>query len=154
MNKIDLYLKRNNIFGGLSAGVIDRDKKVKETADKNKQLLDYIYSVDPVNGMLYGDLAMFYNPKANVEVKQFIEQNLMLEHDPSSNSPLSLPTDTINKMRGSITDDDIAYFSRGNNETKEMYAARLRDYFAHQRFENYKKRELSRIEKEINRNDD
>lgn len=68
---------------------------------------------------------------ANPEVKLFIQQNLLNEN-PNINGLDNLPTEVTNKFK-SLSDDDIAKFSRNNNESREEYAYRLRAYFAAER---------------------
>lgn len=148
MNKVIAFNRRFSL-SQLSDGSID-DKRVFDTDVKSKseQLLDLIFGLD-IHGLPLGDLAMFYNKNANPEVRRFIEDNLFIEHNPASSSPLSLPQDVMNRYRESITDDDIARFSRDGNESREEYASRLRNYFIEQRFENWKKKEQKRISEKL-----
>lgn len=148
MNKVIAFNRRFSL-SQLPNGTID-DKRVYSTDVKSngEQLLDLIFGAD-VNGLPLGDLHMFYNKNANPEVKRFIEDNLFMEHNSVFSSPLSLPQDVMNRYRESITDDDIARFSRDSNESREEYASRLRNYFIEQRFENWKKKEQKRISEKL-----
>lgn len=126
MNRIYCYNNRHSItFDVVDGAVLDVPSDV---VDKNQQLLDFIFTNDPVTGMPTGDLALFTNEKANPEIKRFIELNLLHEN-PEVGSSLNLPDDIANKFRGTITDDDIAQFSRNHDESREDYANRMRQWF-------------------------
>lgn len=148
MNKIQLYNSRFDIPAkrtyekGVSLLVPKFDVK-----DKNKQVLDLIFGVDPNTGLPSGDLSQFVNDKVNPEVRLFIEQNLLIPRE--SNSGLSIDQDTVNKMNANLTDDDIAKFSRNHGESKEDYALRLKDYFEREKFERSRKREIARLKRII-----
>ena len=88
-------------------------------------LLDYIYGADPVNGLPIGDLSTFMSDKANPEIKAFIQTQLLHE-SPSVGS--SLPTDVTNAFK-SLSDDDVAFFSRNTGESREEFADRIKLYF-------------------------
>lgn len=126
MNRVYSYNNRHSItFDVVDGVVMDAPSDV---VDKNQQLLDLIFMNDPVTGMPTGDLAVFTNEKANPEIKRFIELNLLHEN-PDVGSSLNLPDDISNKYRGTITDDDIALFSRNHDESREDYANRMRQWF-------------------------
>lgn len=126
MNRIYSYNNRHSItFDVVDGAVLDAPSDV---VDKNQQLLDLIFTNDPVTGMPTGDLALFTNEKANPEIKRFIELNLLHENAEVGSS-LNLPDDIANKFRGTINDDDIAQFSRNHDESREDYANRMRQWF-------------------------
>lgn len=102
-----------------------------DVIEPNQQLLDLIFGVDEVTGLPVGDLSYYLGENTNPEVKRFIELNLLSENADSGS--LSLPTDVMNKMRETITDDDIARFSRCKDESKEDYACRINDFFNQER---------------------
>lgn len=108
------------------------DNNVVETPEPNKALLDLIYGVDKSTGLPCGDIALFINPKSNAEVRNFIELNLMRENSDGV-SQVSIPQPVLNKMKSTITDDDIARFSRHDGENREQYAMRIRQYFDSER---------------------
>lgn len=119
-----------------------------EKPDVNKSLLDLIYGADPNTGLPVGDIAMYLSDKTNPQVRQFIELNLMHENS-DGKSQLSIPQDVLNSMKKTVTDDDIAYFSRGGDESREQYAVRMRKYFDDQRILNQKKRYQKELEKDL-----
>lgn len=129
MNKIFLYSTRLN--RSLSPVKMKELNTSFDVRNPDNTLLDLIFSVDPVSGLPQGDLAVFMGDNANPEIKLFIQQNLMNEN-PDINGLENLPTDVTNKFR-SLSDDDIATFSRNNNESREEYAYRLRAFFAAER---------------------
>lgn len=102
-----------------------------ETIDPSQALLDMIFAPDPVSGLPSGDLSVFLGDKANPEVKMFIQNQLMHENAESKSS-VNIPDDVRNKFR-SLSDDDVALFSRNFNESREEYADRLRLYFVKER---------------------
>lgn len=148
MNKLVLYNSRFNLAAEVvytDGEVLQKDSDVK---DKNKQILDFIFGVDPITKHPIGDIAMYLSDKVNPEVRLFIESNLL--KDMTSNDGLSLDQDTLNAMNKNLTDDDIARFSRNHGESKEDYALRLKDYFEHEKYERTRKREVARLKKIIN----
>lgn len=129
MNKIFEYSFRLN--RPLSPVMMKEHKRDFDVRQPDQTLLDLIFSSDPVTGLPQGDLAVFTGDNANPEVKLFIQQNLMNEN-PELNGLSNLPTEVTNHFK-TLTDDDIATFSRNNNESREEYAYRLRAYFAAER---------------------
>ena len=115
-------MDNSNYFSNLhkiprSIEYIDNPKVVnrQDVNDKDKALLDLIFSRDTVNGIPCGDLAIYLGDKANPEVKRFIEMNLL---QPSVDTGgVDMSTEMTNQIRSSITDDDIARFSRGRDES-------------------------------------
>lgn len=108
---------------------------VPDVKDKDSQLLDYIYSIDPTTGVPRGDIAQFLGENTNEQVKSFIQMNLMKDNVQEQVN-VSVPNDVLNKMRDVINDDDIAYFSRNDGESSEEYAQRMHNYFAEERYKN------------------
>lgn len=106
---------------------IPSDEKISEQPDVNKALMDLIYGVDENTGLPCGDISMFLSPRTNPEIKAFIDMNLMRDNS-DGKSQVSIPNDVLNKMCTTITDDDIARFSRGGDESREDYALRIRNY--------------------------
>lgn len=117
-----------------------------DVKDKNAQLLDYIFHIDPNTGVPRGDLALFLGENTNSEVKQFIEMNLLKDNVQETTS-VSIPNDILNKMRETINDDDIAYFSRNDGESSDAYAERLHQYFEDEKYKNALRRETNRLKK-------
>ena len=68
----------------------------------DSQLLDYIYGLDPVTQLPCGDLSIYLGEKANPEIRQFIELNLLQERM-DSKSNMDLPQEVINKFKGVIS---------------------------------------------------
>ena len=129
MNKLFLYSQR--LTKGHTPLPLKRLHNDSDVVNIDSALLSYIFGNDPETGAPIGDLSVYLGDKASPEIKLYIEQNLLQPN--MDNSSLSLPTDVINKMRSVITDDDIAYFTRNDKETREEYADRLRYYFDSER---------------------
>ena len=94
----------------------------------DNQLLDYIFGLDPVTQLPVGDLSIYLGDKANPEVRQFIELNLLQERS-DEKGLFSFPDEVVNKYKSVITDDDIVAFTRNHGETREEYADRMKLYF-------------------------
>lgn len=77
-------------------------------------ILNEIFSVDPVSGMPKGDIAYYLGENGNVQVREWIKNNLL--------QPRSVLTGADPQR---VSDDLIAEFSRGADETNEAYAMRL-----------------------------
>lgn len=118
------------------------DVEVSDVKDEDSNLLDMIYSADPVSGFPFGDIAAYNNKNTRPEIRQYISQNLLV--DMSDTSPLSLDTNQKNALKN-ITDDDIAEYKRFDTESKEDYALRMKQKLLDLRFENWKKREVKRL---------
>ena len=78
-----------------------------------KQVLDEIFSVDPVTGFPKGDIQYYLSSDGNPMVKQWLETHLLKPRQCSGQS-----------LQG-LTDDMIAEFSRGAGESIEDYQSRL-----------------------------
>lgn len=77
-------------------------------------ILNEIFSVDPVTGMPKGDIAYYLGENGNPQVREWIKNNLL--------QPRSVITGADPQR---VSDDLIAEFSRGADETNEAYAKRL-----------------------------
>lgn len=95
------------------------DSGVVENQDPNKSLFDIVFSVDPRTNLPQGDLAIYMSDKVSPEVKRFIELNL--------HSPVSIDADGRGDYRA-LSDDDIAMFTRGADESISSYRSRLFDF--------------------------
>lgn len=140
-NKIFAYNNRFNTLSNITFKQGKREIRRVDVPDKYKQLLDLIYKVDPVTGLPSGDIGIYLSDSANAEVKDFVRQQLM-RPSIDDGQGLSMSTSTINQLRQTITDDDIAQFSRDDNETVEDYAERISQSLNRMRFDAYKKRQL------------
>lgn len=130
MNNFEKYVHRFDEIDGFKPFEIPW-KTESDVKSKKEELFDFIFSADPVTGVPQGDLAIYLGDKANPEIKAFIQNELMSERSDSSDG-MNLPDEVINKFR-SLSDDDVALFSRNHNESREEYANRLRLYFAKER---------------------
>lgn len=77
-------------------------------------ILNEIFSVDPVSGLPKGDIAYYLGQNGNDQVREWIKNNLL--------QPRSVLTGADPSK---VSDDLIAEFSRGVDETNESYAMRL-----------------------------
>lgn len=143
MNKLLLF---RSIPFVITEGVREFEKQPEKVASETDALLDLIFGVDPVSGVPHNDLGYFLNDKSNVEIRNFIQQNLL--QDRGGDTPSSLPDSITNQFKSVIGDDDIAKYSRNDGETSEAYAMRLRGYFDEHRKSNQFKRYLAQRQKE------
>lgn len=124
MNKmISFGARLSSPYTPIPGQVLDPVEDVKEA---DYELLNMIYSRNPVDGLPSGDLAIFLSPNANPEVKMYIEQRLLQMRPEDSGA--NLPNEVLNKFKSTINDDDIAFFSRNHGETNEEFQDRLRLY--------------------------
>lgn len=147
MNKIFNFNRRYEVLPIPSTApkvYIDKVATSSDVTDNVQQLLNAIYSVDPITGHPKGDLAIYLSSNANAEVKQFIEQNLL--HPNVSESGALSPNDSLlNSMKKNITDEDIAQFSRKRSESVQEYADRLQNWFSEQKLNADRKRMFKEI---------
>lgn len=77
-------------------------------------ILNEIFSVDPVSGLPKGDVAYYLSDNGNPQVRDWIKNNLL--------QPRAVLTGADPQR---VSDDLIAEFSRGADESNEAYAMRL-----------------------------
>lgn len=77
-------------------------------------VIQEIFSVDPVSGFPIGDLSYYLSPSGNPQVKQWLENNLLQPRVKSNGSSLS-----------DVTDDLIFECSRKRDESVLDYSHRL-----------------------------
>lgn len=151
MNKMFEFSARlENLFDGY----LEETKKIEENPDvrnKDSQLLDYIYALDPVTSLPCGDLAIYLGDKANPEIRNYIEMNLLQPLAPEAGS--NMPDEVVNKFR-TLSDDDVAFFSRSKNESREEYADRLKLYFVHEKQKRRQEGRLKEIEGLLKKTED
>lgn len=140
MNRIFIFADRFNTVETIEPKNKDKFEDVK---DPNDALLDLIFGVDPATGLPCGDLSVYLGKNANPEIKMYIENQLLTERHDSAEG-VSMPTEVVNKF-GSLSDDDVAMFSRNHGESKEEYADRIRLFLASEK----EKRARDKKQKEI-----
>lgn len=96
-----------------------------EVRDKNQDILDLIFSVDPLTLLPVGSIAMYLSDKTNKEVVEFIEDNLLKEFKQSNvaNYPQAV-RDGLRELDSKF----MCEISRNRFETTEEYEFRVRDY--------------------------
>lgn len=102
---------------------------IEKEVEENKSLMDIIYSRDPTTGLPVGDLALFLNDNTSLEVRQYIQQNLMTEQN--ADSP-SVPYDC---------DIDLIPYIRQKGESRADYMERLNTIFQQEKAIEEKERE-------------
>lgn len=142
-------MNRKDMLIGLSSVSVESlpfKGEEKPNIDEKNPLLDLIFQPNE-RGCVVGDLSMYMSEKTNPEVRQFIEQQLM---NPSSDGKgLNLSDDVANKLRGTISDDDIAQFSRNHGESAEQYAVRIGSFFSEEKAKNVAKAKFEREKKRL-----
>lgn len=89
-----------------------------ERKKPESSLFDLVFAVNPDTGLPQGDIAVYMSKNTSPEVKRFIELNL---HSPVGSSDASY-SDFSN-----LSDDDIAFYTRGRDESVQSYRQRLYD---------------------------
>lgn len=89
-------------------------------------ILNEIFAVDPATGAPRGDIAYYLSPDGNPTVKTWLMNNLLR------------PKFGIKARNEDLTDDMIADFSRGTEESIDSYVARMSQY-RQSAIEEYKK---------------
>lgn len=89
-----------------------------DNSSTEKSLFDIVFSVDPDTLLPVGDIAMLLSDKTHPDVKLFIERNLM--------NPVDLSSDGSGQFAG-LSDDDIQHFTRGRDESYDIYRRRVWD---------------------------
>ena len=85
--------------------------------DELYRVLQEIFSVDERTGLPKGDLAYYLSPDGNPVVKQWLENNLLKPRAARGENPADL------------TDDLIAEYHRGADESVSDYQERLMGYY-------------------------
>lgn len=102
---------------------------IEKEVEENKSLMDIIYSRDSNTGLPVGDLALFMNDNTSLEVRQYIQQNLLAEQN--ADSP-SVPYDC---------DIDLTPYIRMKGESRVEYMERLNTIFQQEKAIDEKERE-------------
>ena len=82
--------------------------------DALHQILNEIFTVDPVSGLPCGDIAYYLSKDGNPQVKAWLESNLL---SPRAANGMQDPA--------KVSDDLIVEMSRKSDETTDSYAARI-----------------------------
>lgn len=100
--------------------------EVKEVAPTSvDDMLNLIYAIDPVTHLPGGALSMYLSDKTNQQVREFIEKNILVEHDNGEHDyPSSIREDILK-----LDSEFIAKTSRNRYESREDYEARVEQYF-------------------------
>lgn len=121
MNKFNLnrpkYDFEANVVGDslCKSPVIERE--VVEHTTTADLILQQIYAPDPVTRLPCSDITCFLSSDTPVEVRNFIEQNLM---KPMTAEQVGISAD--------VDSDTIAELTRGVNEDAHVYAERVSTY--------------------------
>lgn len=100
------------------------DVAVPEVKSSGEDILDQIYSIDPIQNVPCGTIYQYLSDKTSVEVRDFIEKNILVDLP-------STGVDVPDNMRQALYDldsDFIAKTSRNRFETNEDYEARVHGY--------------------------
>lgn len=81
------------------------------------RIIREIFSVDDRTGLPKGDLAYYLSPDGNPTVKQWLENNLLK------------PRASRGENLADLSDDMIAEYARGSNESVSDYQQRLMGYY-------------------------
>ena len=105
-----------NQIADLDFEPVKPDEKPDERVSADSLIFDEIFAVNPVTKLPDGDIACFMNENTSEAVRNFIIQNLT-----SDNGSLSDSSGDFS----SLSDDDIAMFTRNSGESVLDYRDRL-----------------------------
>jgi len=100
------------------------DVPVPEVKSPGEDILDQIYSIDPLLNVPNGTIYQYLSDKTSVEVRDFIEKNILVDLPKTS-------VEVPDNMREALYDLDsefIAKTSRNRFETNEDYESRVHGY--------------------------
>ena len=103
-----------------------QDVEVKDVAPTSvDDMLNLIYALDPLTGLPGGAISMYLSDKTNQQVRDFIEKNILVDHDNGEHDfPASIREDILK-----LDSEFIAKTSRNRYESREDYEARVEHYF-------------------------
>lgn len=116
--------------------------KVECNRSSKDDMLDLIYCIDPVTGFPSGAISQYLSDKTNDQVRQFIERNLLQEHNDGDSFPATLREDIL-KLDGEF----ISKTCRRRFEDKESYESRLQSYFNEIESDKNKQKEIAKLRK-------
>lgn len=117
------------------------------------EILDVIFSPDPVTGLPSGSLSMYLSDKTNDEVRSYIEKNLLF--DTSSSAVTSSP-EVYSKFRNEIQglqSDFIARCSRNRFESLQDYERRIMRELDTMRNDDLMRQRVESIRRRMEKND-
>lgn len=94
------------------------DPEYVPVEDDMQRILREIYTVDEVTGVPQGDLAYYLSPDGNPQVKQWLVSNLLQPRAVAQGSSLE-----------GVTDDMLAEFAKGRDESPYQYRERLNSIY-------------------------
>lgn len=94
------------------------DPEYVPTDSEFDRILKEIYSVDENTGLPKGDLLYYLSPDGNPQVKAWLENNLL--------KPRAAKAGT--SVEG-VTDDMLAEYSKGSDESPSAYVERMRGIY-------------------------
>ena len=95
------------------------DPEYVPVEDDMQRILREIYSVDEKTGLPQGDLAYYLSPDGNPQVKDWLVNNLLKPRAISQGSSVE-----------GVTDDMLAEYAKGRDESADAYRQRLIDIHA------------------------
>lgn len=96
---------RKSVLSLIRERVVERDK-----------LLSIIYSCDEFTGLPKGDLALYLGENCNPSVREYIEKNILQS------------VQSENLQTSELDDDTILKLTRGVDESRRDYVARINNY--------------------------
>lgn len=100
------------------------DVPVSEVKSSGEDILDQIYSIDPLQNVPCGTIYQYLSDKTSVEVRDFIEKNILVD---LPNTGVDVP-DNMRQALYDLDSEFIAQTSRNRFETNEDYEARVHGY--------------------------
>lgn len=123
--------------------------KQVDTRDKYQDILDMIFTIDKESGFPAGALNQFMSEKTSAEVKQFIQDYLLVN---SGGNALDVP-DSVLEGYKRLPSEFIAECSRNRFESVEQYEARISERVNQIRQEQDFKKRFSELSKKLDKKD-
>ncbi len=109
-------LQHFSTYEGLDLSIHDEPEEIvpDKMISEFDNLINEIFSIDPVSGLPRGDIQYYLSKDGNPEVKAWLERNLLMPRASSSGSSLE-----------GVTDDLIYEMNPQSGESFEDYVARI-----------------------------
>lgn len=118
-----------------------------DVRSQHDDILDVIYSVDPITGFPAGAYQMFLSEKTSDDVRKFISDYLM---NNNQSAGLDVPDDVLDQYR-QLPTEFIAQVYPSRNESVEQYEERISEYMNQYRQEEEFKRRYDELFGEHNK---
>lgn len=125
------FKQYDEVLGVNYAPPVFEEVHTSDIVKKEDDILDFIFTIDPLTGFPNGDISQYMSEKTSAEVRDFISQNLMREHN-DDGSVLDLPSNVREQFR-ELPDELLSDLSRDRFESVEDYEQRINKFLESER---------------------